>query len=93
MRPHHRKNNAIPPAGNRTASEGARFWTSVMTDLRNRGMRDILIACCDGLAGFDAICAAVPPTTVQRCVVVHLVRNALRPVALLRVGHSVSPQR
>ena len=52
-----------------------------MTDLRNRGVRDILIACCDGLSGFeDAICAAFPATTVQRCVV-HLVRNALRPVA------------
>jgi putative transposase len=64
-----------------TAGEGARFWASVMTGLRNRGVRDILIACCDGLAGFeDAICAAFPHTTVQRCVV-HLVRNALRPVA------------
>jgi transposase-like protein len=64
-----------------TAGEGARFWGSVMNDLRNRGVRDILIACCDGLAGFeDAICAAFPATVVQRCVV-HLVRNALRPVA------------
>ena len=44
-----------------TAGEGARFWGSVMTDLRNRGVRDILIACCDGLAGFeDAITARVP---------------------------------
>jgi putative transposase len=52
-----------------------------MNDLRNRGVRDILIACCDGLAGFeDAITAAFPATVVQRCVV-HLVRNALRPVA------------
>jgi len=41
-----------------------------MTDLRNRGVRDILIACCDGLAGFeDAITAAFPRTVVQRCVV------------------------
>jgi putative transposase len=52
-----------------------------MTDLRNRGVRDILICCCDGLAGSeDAIHAAFPATTVQRCVL-HLVRNALRPVA------------
>ncbi len=44
-----------------TAGEGARFWNSVMTDLRNRGVRDILIACCDGLAGFeDAITARSP---------------------------------
>jgi transposase-like protein len=64
-----------------TAGEGARFWNSVMTDLRNRGVRDILIACCDGLAGFeDAITSAFPATVVQRCVV-HLIRNALRPVA------------
>jgi putative transposase len=63
------------------AGEGARFWGSVMNDLRNRGVRDILIACCDGLAGFeDAITAAFPATVVQRCIV-HLVRNALRPVA------------
>jgi len=72
---------AKTPLDSATAGEGARFWGSVMTDLRNRGVRDILIACCDGLAGFeDAICAAFPHTTVQRCVV-HLVRNSLRPVA------------
>ena len=64
-----------------TAGESSRFWASVTTDLRNRGVRDILIACCDGLAGFeDAIAAAFPAAVVQRCVV-HLVRNALRPVA------------
>ena len=50
-----------PPPETATAGEGARFWNSVMTDLRNRGVRDILIACCDGLAGFeDAITAAFP---------------------------------
>jgi putative transposase len=59
----------------------ARFWASVTADLRNRGVRDILIACCDGLAGFeDAIHAAFPHTVVQTCVV-HLIRNSLRPVA------------
>jgi putative transposase len=69
-----------------TAGEGARFWNSVMTDLRNRGVRDILIACCDGLAGFeDAITTAFPATVVQRCVV-HLIRNALRPVARRDAG-------
>ena len=72
---------AKTPPETATADEGSRFWASVMADLRNRGVRDILIACCDGLAGFeDAICAAFPHTTVQRYVV-HLVRNALRPVA------------
>ena len=50
-----------------TAGEGARFWASVMADLRNRGVRDILIVCCDGLAGFeDAITAAFPAAVVQR---------------------------
>jgi putative transposase len=69
------------PPGTAAEGEGARFWGSVMADLRNRGVRDILIACVDGLAGFaDAITAAFPQTVVQRCVV-HLIRNALRPVA------------
>jgi putative transposase len=72
---------AKTPLDTATAGEGARFWASVTADLRNRGVRDILIACCDGLAGFeDAIHSAFPATTVQRCVV-HLVRNSLRPVA------------
>jgi putative transposase len=61
---------AKTPLDTATAGEGARFWNSVMTDLRNRGVRDILIACCDGLAGFeDAITSAFPATVVQRCVV------------------------
>jgi putative transposase len=72
---------AKTPLDTATAGEGARFWASIMADLRNRGVRDILIACCDGLAGFeDAIHSAFPATTVQRCVV-HLIRNSLRPVA------------
>jgi putative transposase len=67
--------------GETAAGEGAGFWRSVMTDLKNRGVRDILIACCDGLNGFeDAITSSFPRTVVQRCVV-HLIRNALRPVA------------
>jgi transposase-like protein len=76
-----------------TAGEGARFWNSVMTDLRNRGVRDILIACCDGLAGFeDAITGAFPATVVQRCVV-HLIRNALRPVARRDAGQVAAELR
>jgi putative transposase len=67
--------------GDGAAGEGAGFWRSVTADLKNRGVRDILIACCDGLTGFeDAITSAFGRTVVQRCVV-HLVRNALRPVA------------
>jgi putative transposase len=72
---------AKTPPESATAGEGARFWGSVTADLRNRGVRDILIACVDGLAGFgDAVTAAFPGCVVQRCVV-HLIRNALRPVA------------
>jgi putative transposase len=72
--------------GDGAAGEGAGFWRAVMADLKNRGVRDILIACCDGLAGFeDAIHAAFERTVVKRCVV-HLVRNALRPVARRDAG-------
>jgi transposase-like protein len=77
---------AKTPPQTATAGEGARFWGSVMADLKNRGVRDILIACVDGLAGFgDAITAAFPHAVVQRCVV-HLIRNALRPVARRDAG-------
>jgi putative transposase len=62
-------------------AEGARFWHSVLTQLRNRGLRDILIACCDGLTGLpEAITAAFPATVVQTCVV-HVIRNAMRFVS------------
>jgi putative transposase len=58
-------------------SEGAKFWLSVLTDLKNRGLQDIFVACIDGLAGFpDAIRAVFPETKVQLRVV-HLVRPAL----------------
>jgi hypothetical protein len=62
-------------------SEGAKFWLQVLTDLKNRGLSDIFVACIDGLAGFpEAIRAAYPQTEVQLCVV-HLVRAVLRYVA------------
>ncbi len=62
-------------------NEGAKFWLQVLTDLKNRGLSDIFVACVDGLAGFpDAIRAAYPLTKVQLCVV-HLVRAALRYVS------------
>ena len=58
-------------------NEGAKFWLSVMNNLRNRGVEDILIAVVDGLKGFpDAITAAFPDTAVQTCIV-HLVRHSL----------------
>jgi len=62
-------------------SEGAKFWLAVLTDLKNRGMQDILIACIDGLKGFpEAIAAVFPKTEIQTCVV-HQVRNSLRYIA------------
>lgn len=58
-------------------NEGAKFWLSVMNELKNRGLQDILIAVVDGLKGFpDAITAAFPETMVQTCIV-HLVRHSL----------------
>ncbi len=62
-------------------TEGAKFWLSVLTELKNRGLEDILIACVDGLKGFpDAIAAEYPQTKVQLCIV-HMVRNSLRYVS------------
>ena len=62
-------------------SEGAKFWLSCLTDLKNRGLRDVFVACIDGLSGFaEAIHAAYPQTSVQLCIV-HLVRAALRYVS------------
>lgn len=59
-------------------TEGANFWLSVITDLRNRGVEDIFIACVDGLSGFsDAIHSVFPLTQVQRCIV-HQIRNSLK---------------
>lgn len=61
-----------------TGGEGAKFWTSVLTELRNRGVQDTFIVCCDGLKGLpDSIRATWPLADVQLCVV-HLVRSALR---------------
>lgn len=62
-------------------SEGAKFWMQVLTDLRNRGVKDILFVCCDGLTGFPkAIEAVFPKTTVQTCIV-HMIRASLRYVS------------
>lgn len=60
--------------------EGANFWLNVLTELQQRGVEDIFIACVDGLTGFaDAIHAVFPQTTVQRCIV-HQIRHSLRYV-------------
>ncbi|MCB1002173.1 MAG: IS256 family transposase [Ilumatobacteraceae bacterium] len=60
------------------STEGAKFWASVCAELANRGVRDVLIVCCDGLTGFpEAIAATWPQATVQTCVV-HLIRASMR---------------
>ena len=61
-------------------NEGAKFWLGVLTELQNRGVQDILIACVDGLKGFpDAINTVFPKTQVQLCIV-HIVRNSVKYV-------------
>ncbi len=62
-------------------NEGSKFWLSILTELRNRGLQDIFICCVDGLTGFpEAIEAVYPKTTVQLCIV-HMIRNSLRYVS------------
>ena len=62
-------------------AEGAHYWLSVLTDLQNRGVKDILIACVDGLKGFpEAIATIYPNTEVQLCII-HQIRNSMKYVA------------
>ncbi|EFW11036.1 transposase, IS256 family, partial [Serratia symbiotica str. Tucson] len=62
-------------------AEGARTWLSILTELKNRGLNDILIACVDGLKGFsDAVNTVYPQTKIQLCIV-HRVRNSLKYVS------------
>jgi putative transposase len=64
-----------------SATEGAKFWLQILTEIRNRGVNDILIACVDGLKGFpEAIQSVYPKTQVQLCIV-HMVRNSLNYVS------------
>jgi putative transposase len=59
------------------ATEGSKFWLQILTEIRNRGVQDILVACVDGLKGFpEAIATVYPKTEVQLCIV-HMVRNSL----------------
>ena len=62
-------------------TEGAKFWLKVVTELKNRGVEDILFACVDGLKGFpEALESVFPKTTVQTCIV-HMIRNSTRFVS------------
>lgn len=62
-------------------NESAKFWLSVLTDLRNRGVQDILIVCVDNLKGFsEAIAACYPHTEIQKCII-HQIRNSVKYVS------------
>jgi putative transposase len=63
------------------SAEGAKFWMSVLTELRNRGLRDVLIVCCDGLAGLPGAIEAVWPAAIVQTCVIHLVRSCMRFVS------------
>lgn len=79
---------AVNPSGHKellgiwiSQNEGAKFWLSIFTELKNRGMKDILIGCVDGLTGLDeALVAAFPNAMVQTCIV-HMVRNSTKFVS------------
>ena len=74
-------------------SEGARFWLHVLTELKGRGVEDILFVCCDGLSGFrQAIEAAFPRAVVQTCIV-HMIRSSLRYVPWNERKHLVDDLR
>ncbi|EOS94316.1 Transposase for insertion sequence element ISRM3, partial [Erwinia tracheiphila PSU-1] len=62
-------------------SEGANFWLSVLSDLQNRGVKDVLIACVDGLTGFPEVINSIyPQTEVQLCII-HQIRNSIKYIA------------
>jgi len=61
-------------------TEGSKFWLSVLTELKNRGLQDVLICCCDGLTGFPAAIEAVYPSAKVQLCIVHLIRQSLRYV-------------
>jgi putative transposase len=65
-------------AGSNTGGESAKFWLAVLTDLRNRGLRDVFFVVCDGLTGLpDSVAAVFPAAIVQTCVI-HLIRGSFR---------------
>jgi putative transposase len=62
-------------------AESSKFWMTILNELRNRGVKDILIACCDNLTGFtDAISSVFPNTMIQKCVI-HQIRNSLKYIS------------
>jgi putative transposase len=65
-------------AGEHGDGEGAKYWLRVLTEIRNRGTKDVLMVVCDGLKGFPEAIAAVWPQTVTQTCIVHLLRNSFR---------------
>jgi transposase-like protein len=63
-----------------TGDESAKFWLKVLTDLRNRGLRQVCVVCCDGLTALPEAIEAVYADAWVQCCVVHLIRNSLRHV-------------
>jgi len=61
-----------------TGGEGAKFWMSVLTDLRNRGVKDVFFVVCDGLKGLPEVVSNVWPQTVVQTCIIHLIRNTFR---------------
>jgi len=61
-----------------TGGEGAKFWMSVLTDLRNRGVKDVFFVVCDGLKGLPEVVANVWPHTIVQTCIIHLIRNTFR---------------
>ena len=61
-----------------TGGEGAKFWMSVLTDLRNRGVRDVFFVVCDGLKGLPEVVGNVWPQTIVQTCIIHLIRNTFR---------------
>ena len=61
-----------------TGGEGAKFWMSVLTDLRNRGVKDVFFVVCDGLKGLPDVVANVWPQAIVQTCIVHLIRNTFR---------------
>ena len=61
-----------------TGGEGAKFWMSVLTDLRNRGVRDVFFLVCDGLKGLPEVVTNVWPRTIVQTCIIHLIRNTFR---------------
>jgi len=61
-----------------TGGEGAKFWMSVLTDLRNRGVRDVFFVVCDGLKGLPEVVGNVWPQTITQTCIIHLIRNTFR---------------